>query len=102
MNFSKKIFIGEQIENKRHTLNSIKKGKYINKVFFLCVDVNSVELFDIVDSSQITKPYFESKNYTVVAVCKNKEETKLVLKKIIELHIKKGENIYSLKESFIV
>lgn len=101
MKFSKEIIIGDEVENKKHTLKLIKKGIYKNKYFFICIDIDSKNLFDIVDSLQICKPYYKTKNYTIVGICKNKEESKLVLKKIIESHIKNGKDIYSLKETLL-
>ncbi len=102
MNFHKKLFISEKIENKEEIFELLDNNIPVLNLYLICVCKKDNNMFDIIESNEYFKEINKNKNYIIIGLAMGKKDSLNLIKNIIEWWIEGGKNLTSLKRYFML
>lgn len=99
MRFNKNLYVNDRTINIPEVEDRINTGQSILGLYLICI-CRGDNLFEIVHSIHIHKPYFTRKEYTVIGMAYGRDECILIVKDIIAkyIYLYKDMNFAKLKK----
>ena len=91
------LYISSKITDPKKAIANILGDNFSGDEFLICLNNASPNLMDIYYVKELKKPYIKIDNLTVLAVCRNKEDSKEICRFIIECFMLKYNSISDFK-----
>lgn len=102
MIFSKKYFVGETVKNKDKVFKRLSRNRPYKNIYCICVGNNSRHLMDIIESTEIIRDFYSSKEYKIIGIANGRSEAFELTRKIIESIYEEYKDPIKVKEFFVL
>ncbi len=99
--WSKKLYLGETIKkSSNRIIRKIERRKIVRDIFCITFASNPDNLFDIMNVSEFKFPYYDTREITIIGLCKGKEEAQNLAKDMLE-EIYQNTGEFKVRDYFI-
>ncbi len=102
MEYAKKLKFHKDISNPNEILEILNDGKSIKNIYFICINKQTKNLMDIIETTEFTKKIFSLKNYIIIGVAKGKKDSFDLCKDILHEYYLKNKTLSGFRKQFIV
>jgi len=100
MVFYKNLIISELLLDHESILKNLSADNLSESLFLICINSGYKNLMDIYFSGEICKPYVNTSNLTVIALCKDKSDAKDTCVKILQDFFRQNNSLAGFKDKF--
>lgn len=101
MKIYKKLYIDETIENEDEILEMLQNGNIIFDLYLICIEKNSSNLFEILESKEIFNNFNKNKEFILIGMCFGKENAFKIIQNIFNNYITLNKDIKKMKLNFM-